>query len=144
MPDGFEPPIRELQSHALPLGYGTIFFYKETPRVGLEPTTPRLTAACSTIELSRKTEHCDLLNMNQRGACSPADAGFANHKAKKRREVMRLRITERGFFVAMRFCKRTNNYRERLIRALRGAYHTLKTEHLYQNILYQQPMLRFD
>ena len=25
-----------------------------TPRVGLEPTTPRLTAACSTIELSRK------------------------------------------------------------------------------------------
>ncbi len=24
MPDGFEPPIRELQSHALPLGYGTI------------------------------------------------------------------------------------------------------------------------
>ena len=25
VPDGFEPPIRELQSHALPLGYGTIF-----------------------------------------------------------------------------------------------------------------------
>ena len=25
------------------------------PRVGLEPTTPRLTAACSTIELSRIT-----------------------------------------------------------------------------------------
>ena len=25
----------------------------QTPRVGLEPTTPRLTAACSTIELSR-------------------------------------------------------------------------------------------
>ena len=24
-----------------------------TPRVGLEPTTPRLTAECSTIELSR-------------------------------------------------------------------------------------------
>ena len=24
VPDGFEPPIRELQSHALPLGYGTI------------------------------------------------------------------------------------------------------------------------
>ncbi len=24
----------------------------ETPRVGLEPTTPRLTAVCSTIELS--------------------------------------------------------------------------------------------
>ena len=27
VPDGFEPPIRELQSHALPLGYGTIFIY---------------------------------------------------------------------------------------------------------------------
>ncbi len=26
-----------------------------TPRVGLEPTTPRLTAVCSTIELSRNT-----------------------------------------------------------------------------------------
>ena len=26
VPDGFEPPIRELQSHALPLGYGTIIF----------------------------------------------------------------------------------------------------------------------
>ena len=25
----------------------------QTPRVGLEPTTPRLTAVCSTIELSR-------------------------------------------------------------------------------------------
>ncbi len=29
--------------------------YKKTPRVGLEPTTPRLTAVCSTIELSRNT-----------------------------------------------------------------------------------------
>ena len=28
-------------------------FYVSTPRVGLEPTTPRLTAVCSTIELSR-------------------------------------------------------------------------------------------
>ena len=27
---------------------------QKAPRVGLEPTTPRLTAACSTIELSRK------------------------------------------------------------------------------------------
>ena len=48
-----------------------------TPRVGLEPTTPRLTAACSTIELSRiililfsfeghtlKTEPDDLSAMN--------------------------------------------------------------------------------
>ena len=33
-----------------------------TPRVGLEPTTPRLTAACSTIELSRKVVNslCEL------------------------------------------------------------------------------------
>ena len=29
---------------------------KKTPRVGLEPTTTRLTAECSTIELSRKVE----------------------------------------------------------------------------------------
>ena len=29
--------------------------FRKTPRVGLEPTTPRLTAACSTIELSRNT-----------------------------------------------------------------------------------------
>ena len=28
-------------------------YIAKTPRVGLEPTTPRLTAACSTIELSR-------------------------------------------------------------------------------------------
>ena len=28
---------------------------KQTPRVGLEPTTPRLTVVCSTIELSRNT-----------------------------------------------------------------------------------------
>ena len=27
---------------------------RKTPRVGLEPTTTRLTAECSTIELSRK------------------------------------------------------------------------------------------
>ena len=30
-----------------------IALYEKTPRVGLEPTTPRLTAECSTIELSR-------------------------------------------------------------------------------------------
>ncbi len=30
----------------------------QTPRVGLEPTTPRLTAACSTIELSRIIGTC--------------------------------------------------------------------------------------
>ena len=56
--------IRVLQTHALPLGYVAVI-YKETaencavsvlaPRVGLEPTTPRLTAECSTIELSRNT-----------------------------------------------------------------------------------------
>ena len=31
-----------------------LFSYEKTPRVGLEPTTTRLTAECSTIELSRK------------------------------------------------------------------------------------------
>ena len=31
--------------------------YKKTPRVGLEPTTPRLTAECSTIELSRNIRY---------------------------------------------------------------------------------------
>ena len=30
-----------------------VYGFFQTPRVGLEPTTPRLTAACSTIELSR-------------------------------------------------------------------------------------------
>ena len=33
---------------------------QKTPRVGLEPTTPRLTAACSTIELSRITSSFSL------------------------------------------------------------------------------------
>ena len=34
--------------------YVQLYIYKtQTPRVGLEPTTPRLTAVCSTIELSR-------------------------------------------------------------------------------------------
>ena len=45
---GFGPVIRVLQTHALPLGYVAM-----APRVGLEPTTTRLTAECSTIELSR-------------------------------------------------------------------------------------------
>ena len=83
---GFEPVIRVLQTHALPLGYRAIFYCmhwntkysrsdpneirtrvtavkgrclnrltmgprllkRKTPRVGLEPTTARLTAACST------------------------------------------------------------------------------------------------
>ncbi len=30
--------------------------YKMAPRVGLEPTTTRLTAGCSTIELSRSVK----------------------------------------------------------------------------------------
>ena len=79
---GIEPGIKVLQTRALPLGYvarvtpsrfelllppwkgdvlttwpwGHILFnfFKQAPRVGLEPTTTRLTAECSTIELSRK------------------------------------------------------------------------------------------
>ncbi len=31
VPVGFEPTIRELQSHALPLGYGTIFIFDKLP-----------------------------------------------------------------------------------------------------------------
>ena len=33
--------------------YGIVPAFRQTPRVGLEPTTLRLTAECSTIELSR-------------------------------------------------------------------------------------------
>ena len=36
VPDGFEPPIRELQSHALPLGYGTIIFILNFPEAVCE------------------------------------------------------------------------------------------------------------
>ena len=35
-----------------------LFSYEKTPRVGLEPTTTRLTAECSTIELSRIIKVC--------------------------------------------------------------------------------------
>ena len=35
------------------VNYSFFFLKKKTPRIGLEPTTPRLTAECSTIELSR-------------------------------------------------------------------------------------------
>ena len=46
---GFGPVIRVLQTHALPLGYVAIHSsVYSAPCVGLEPTTPRLTAACST------------------------------------------------------------------------------------------------
>ena len=48
-------PIRQ-KIHSYRSTYDLIKFkiiYKKTPRVGLEPTTPRLTAVCSTIELSR-------------------------------------------------------------------------------------------
>ena len=39
-----------------PLGVSNVSD-KKTPRVGLEPTTTRLTAECSTIELSRNKVH---------------------------------------------------------------------------------------
>ncbi len=42
-PTGIEPVIEVLQTFALPLGHGAL-----TPRVGLEPTTTRLTAERST------------------------------------------------------------------------------------------------
>ena len=39
-----------------PMGYEIVTAFLPTPRVGLEPTTPRLTAVCSTIELSRNDD----------------------------------------------------------------------------------------
>ena len=33
--DGFEPMIRELQSHALPLGYGALFIMERVKRIEL-------------------------------------------------------------------------------------------------------------
>ena len=46
---GLEPPHERVWTACLkPLGYPAM-----APRVGLEPTTYRLTAGCSTIELSR-------------------------------------------------------------------------------------------
>jgi hypothetical protein len=46
---GIEPTRPAWKAGALPLSYTRL-----APRVGFEPTTLRLTAACSTIELSRK------------------------------------------------------------------------------------------
>ena len=48
--------ITVLQTGALPLGYRTKY---KTPRVGFEPTTLRLTAGCSTAELSRNKSDSD-------------------------------------------------------------------------------------
>ena len=45
---GFEPLMTESESVALPLGDTPM-----APEVGLEPTTDRLTADCSTTELFR-------------------------------------------------------------------------------------------
>ena len=62
-PTGIEPVLPPWKGDVLtawpwsrvlsPLGVSSISD-KKTPRVGLEPTTTRLTAECSTIELSRK------------------------------------------------------------------------------------------
>ena len=62
-PTGIEPVLPPWKGDVLtawpwsrvlsPLGVSNVFD-KKTPRVGLEPTTTRLTAECSTIELSRK------------------------------------------------------------------------------------------
>ena len=61
--DGFEPPLEDPESPVLPLDDSGIrlsikkdalaSYSIETPRVGLEPTTLRLTAECSAIELPR-------------------------------------------------------------------------------------------
>ena len=62
-PTGIEPVLPPWKGDVLtawpwsrvlsPLGVSNVSD-KKTPRVGLEPTTTRLTAECSTIELSRK------------------------------------------------------------------------------------------
>ncbi len=45
---GFEPVIRVLQTHALPLGYAALILERKT---GFEPATPTLARWCSTTEL---------------------------------------------------------------------------------------------
>ena len=55
---------------------------KQTPRVGLEPTTPRLTAECSTIELSRnKTSY--FMNQKRNAYLTQAQSRFAIFKPAK-------------------------------------------------------------
>ena len=56
--EGIEPPPKVLETFVLPLDHTPIFFIrnkKQTPRAGFEPATLRLTAECSTAELSRIT-----------------------------------------------------------------------------------------
>ena len=51
-PTGIEPVLPPWKGDVLTAWPRSLIF-KKTPRVGLEPTTLRLTAECSTIELSR-------------------------------------------------------------------------------------------
>ena len=52
-PRGFEPLLPPWKGGVLTAWPWSRIIWLKTPRVGLEPTTPRLTAVCSTIELSR-------------------------------------------------------------------------------------------
>ena len=56
------------------------------PQVGLEPTTLRLTAECSTIELLRsKADGTILITAEQAAGCQPSDSAT---RSKSRAEVM--------------------------------------------------------
>ena len=53
-PTGIEPVLPPWKGDVLTAWpWSHTFFKRRAPRVGLEPTTTRLTAECSTIELSR-------------------------------------------------------------------------------------------
>jgi hypothetical protein len=61
---GIEPTRPAWKAGALPLSYTRM-----APRVGFEPTTLRLTAACSTVELSRNKKSCnDILSQTLRSS----------------------------------------------------------------------------
>ena len=58
VPDGFEPPIRELQSHALPLGYGTKIFNLNFPKPlcsELLPVSRKVLRSLQNFEQIRKS-----------------------------------------------------------------------------------------
>ena len=55
---GFEPADNGVADRGLTtwLSHQIYYYKKIAPRVGFEPTTLRLTAGCSTAELSRKSD----------------------------------------------------------------------------------------
>ena len=51
----------------------------KAPRAGLEPATPRLTAACSTIELSRQLYNQFLKDLRAESSKKDATASFSSY-----------------------------------------------------------------